>query len=388
MGFPSPPVVLRRLSATGFRNLDDAPLELGPGANLVLGPNGQGKTNLLEAIFVLSTGRSFRGAGVRDMLGPGRRSLRLVGEVAEPAGTVTLAVEMSDEPRPSRRFLAGGKGFSAAGWLAFLPAVAVTAERMEIVRGAPDERRRFLDRSILLEDPRRAELLRDVTRLLRQKGALLSGDAPAGARRETLAGWNRALAEASARLRAARRAWAARLAAAVPDICASWGRPAAPVEIRYRPSPDGPDEADLLFDAFEKAAPAELASGRVRLGPGRDDLDITVGGQPARVQASAGEQKAIVLAMKLARIEASATLGGRPPLLLLDDLDAELDRTALAAFLARLPGGHQVVATSAKPEWIEPLLGSGGEVRRFSAVAGRIRPGAARPPGEALAALS
>ncbi len=367
---PSTPLV--RLTVAGFRNLVDQTVSLGPGTNLVMGSNGQGKTSLLEAIYLLATGKSFRGATAREMTTYDAPAIRIVGDVRETSGKVTLAVELSDGPPRTRRFLAGGKGLSPSGYLGLLPAVAVTSDRMEIVRGGPEERRRFLDRGILLEQPAQVDLLRSVEKVLRQKSALLADDSPARSRRDALSAWNRTLAEHAARLRSLRRAYAADLGARIGEIAKTLGRPSGPLEVTYQPSPEGSDLAGELFERFEDAAHLELTAGRVRIGPGRDDLSISVAGHPAREHASAGEQKAIVLAMKLAKIERAGEVADRRPVLLLDDLDAELDRDVLRSFLERLPRDLQVIATSAKGEWIEPLLGGTGHVARLRMEAGKI----------------
>jgi len=366
---------LQRITVSAFRNLRDQTISLGAGRNLFVGSNGQGKTSLLEAVYVLATGKSFRGATASNLIRFDAPALRLVGEVAQDIGSLTLAVELVETPTRSRRFLAGGKGLTPAGYLGLLPTVAVTAERMGIVRGGPDERRRFLDRGILLESPRTAELYRSIEKLLRQKNALLASGQSPRAKRESLEAWNRPLAEQSARLRTLRRSYAQDLAKHLPSICDEIGKPSGKISFDYRPSPEGGDDAAELLFALEKEAENEIGAGRTRLGPGRDEVDILLDGRPLRHHGSAGEQKAFVLSLKVAKIERASRFLGSAPLLLLDDLDAELDRNVLRRFLGRLPAGHQILATSAKEEWIEPLLelSDATDVSRFRVEGGEIR---------------
>lgn len=375
MGFsPTLHSRLGNLSTEGFRNLENPGFDLGEGVNLFVGANGQGKTNLLEAVYLLSTGKSFRGSTAGEMVRFGEERTRVFGDVLLSTGPIRVAIELAAGPPSVRRILVGGKSLPSGGFHSVLPSIAITLPRMEIVRGAPEERRRFVDRGVLLELPALVETMRETAKLLRQKGALLADRREGIRNRQALSGWNEALARASARLRSARRSWIADADERVGLICRELGRPRGEVRLVYRPSPEGGDDEATLLESFEREAPREMTAGRCRVGPGRDEIEILVDGKLARLHASGGEQKTILLALKLAKIEKAEREGIRP-LLLLDDLDAELDRVAFERFLGRIPAGLQVLATSAKPEWIEPLLApSGREIRRFHVAAGRVLP--------------
>ncbi len=350
--------MLATLSLRNFRNLDPLDLELGPGSHLLLGENGAGKTSLLEAIYVLSTTKSFRAAQLADCRRHGEDDFTLSGEVA---GEVRTALEVSWW-RGERRRAVNGKQASLADHLAVQPLVVWSAADAEALSGEPRLRRRLLDRGVVsLKPATLAALARYRHALVQKRSALLSQGAD-------LAAWDQILAQAAAEIIALRRRYFERLAVAAAEVIAASGLPLAAVELVYRPSPAAGAEGEAaVMAALERARAEERRRGLALVGPHRDDLEIRLGGHPVRRVASAGERRALGLMLAAAHgrvLEES----GRPPVYLLDDADAELSRDTLRSVWRAFGGDRQAVVTSSRPAaWKDLSLG-----RRWQVSGGRL----------------
>lgn len=351
--------MLATLSLRNFRNLDPLDLELGPGSHLLLGENGAGKTSVLEAIYVLSTTRSFRAAQLADCRRHGEDAFSLSGEVA---GEVRTALEVSWW-RGERRRAVNGKQGSLIDHLTVQPVVVWSAADAEALSGEPRLRRRLLDRGVVsLKPATLAALARYRHALAQKRSALLSQGAD-------LAAWDQILAQAAAAVIALRQRYFERLAAASAEVLAASGLPLAAVELAYRPSPAAGAQGEAaVFEALEKARPEERRRGLALVGPHRDDLEVRLGGHPVRRVASAGERRALGLLLAAAHgrvLEES----GRPPVYLLDDADAELSRGTLRSVWGVFGAEHQTVVTSSRQAAWEGLpMG-----RRWQVSGGRLR---------------
>jgi DNA replication and repair protein RecF len=355
---------VRQLALVDFRSYAEADVDLGPGVSVFVGPNGQGKTNLVEAVAYLATQRSHRVAAdqalvrqgaaralVRSVLRRGTREVRLEVEI-NPGTTNRVRVNKSPVNR-------------SRDALGILRAVVFAPEDISIVKGDPAERRRFLDDLLVAQLPRLAGTRSDYDRVLKQRNTLLRsastrfrGQADA-ATLGTLDVWDRHLADAGAELVAARLRLVDRLR---PHVAAHYRRVAETVEkaaggndaaISYVSS-TGADVAgrsldelrDLLVEQLGARRGDEIDRGLTLVGPHRDELSLSIGSLPLRGYASHGESWSFTLALKLAAFEVLRA-DDDDPVLILDDVFAELDDQRRARLGELVAGIEQVLVTAA-----------------------------------------
>lgn len=350
--------MLTHLILRDFRNLEPLSWEPGGGSHLLLGGNGAGKTSLLEAIYVLATTRSFRAAQIGDCTRHGAGSFHVQGEI-ETDRRSTLEVGWMDGQRI--RAL-NGKVTPLAEHLAVLPVVAWTAAaEAEVLVGAPKARRRFMDRGVVGIRPTALEVIGRYREALKQKRGLLLSD---GAGIEI---WNEMLAATAADVITQRQRYVELLKVQLARVIEASGFPFPPVELRYLPSPaNGLEGAGVIAEALDRIADRERRRQMPLLGPHRDELEILWGGHEIRRVASAGERKALSL-MLLAAHGRVMEEAGRPPLYLLDDMDAELAPSTVASVWGVFRGASQLIATSNRPQvWLTLDVGTIWEMERGS----------------------
>jgi len=326
-------VILRQITAENFRNLAGDPVDFHPSVNIVVGRNGQGKTNLLEAIYFLATTKSFRTSRVASMFRFDSPTVRVAGALERDGITRTLSAGL-DVAR--RVLMINGEKVPLTTYVSAMSVFAYSQSRLEIIRGTPEERRRFLDRGIASINPAYLEQLMRYTRVLKQRNALLHNDAGSS----SLDAWNDEFIVAAAVVHRAREAYVREIAAELPMIT-----------MIYRGSGDEPE----LRERLAKIRRDELRARMSLAGPQRDTLEFLVDGRPAQEVLSGGEQKMIVLQLKFAKVALFRRRFDEPPLFLLDDIDAELDLDVLQKLLGRLPSETQVFATSAKESFLQAL---------------------------------
>jgi len=336
-------VILSRITARNFRNLADAPIEFHSTTNLIVGRNGQGKTNLLEAIYFLATTKSFRTTKLQNIVRFSEGSVYVAGALQRHGveKTISVGLEFGDARR--RVLLINEEKVTLSQYVAAASVFAYSSARLDIIRGAPEERRRFLDRGIASIDPAYVDAYSRYARVLRQRNALLqSGNATAAA----LDAWDAEFTATAADIQRARAAYTKSLAAVFAEIVAEHAYHVQNLRMEYRPSVAG----EL------RAIRREELRARVSLsGPQRDTLEFTIDGRAASEVASAGEQKMLVLFLKFAKLERFRRTFDEPALFLLDDVDAELDLEILQKLLTKLPTETQVFATSAKERFLAAL---------------------------------
>src|SRR5256886_8224544 len=364
---------VRRLELVDFRSYPHLVVEFEAGCSVLVGPNGVGKTNLVEALHYLSTLDSHRVAVDAPLVRAGATTAVIRGEIVHDGRS--LLVELAVEPgRANRARLNGAPVRRPREVLGALRMVLFAPEDLALVRGDPAERRRYLDDLLVARQPRYAGVRADYERVLKQRNALLrtaylARKVGAGNRDlSTLDVWDTHLARHGAELMAARMELCAALGPHVAkayDAVAA-GRGAATVA--YRPGVEGgPDRATLaqaLSDALTAARPSEVGRGVTLVGPHRDDLTLTLGELPAKGYASHGESWSFALALRLAAYELLRAEGVEP-VLALDDVFAELD-TGRRDRLAQ-PVGRAA-----------PVLGT-----RAGPAPGTAPPGHAREQGDA-----
>lgn len=365
-------MTLDLLQADRIRCLRAVSLEPSRGLTLLHGRNGQGKTTLLEAAYLLATGRSFRTPRIEEAVRRGGGPLRVAGRVSGRAGETDLAVVVDGG---ARRLAADGAEVGLEAYLGRLEALVLSAERERVLRGGPEERRRFLDRGIAGLAPAYLRTLGECRRALEQRNALLrSGGA---GRRAEVEAWDERLAAAAAAVHRRRREYAVRLAAALAEPARAVFGPGETLTVAYRPSPAAAGEAgprgfeDAYRRALRSGASRDGALGFTGEGPHRDDLLLELEGRDLRKYGSAGQVRAAVIALKLGKLRLYREERGENPVLLMDDFDADLDEERagrVAGFLQE--ESVQAMLTTSK----ETLAGAlGVPMRKVRVVEGETR---------------
>lgn len=327
---------LRSLELYHFRNHAGVALDFEAPIQFFVGANAQGKTNLVEAIYVLATGRSFRRAAqARDLVMHGGDEAAVRGEVESEGMRTRLEVRVGKQ----RRLIVNGHDVHLLReYVRHLGVVAFHPEDLAIVRGGPDLRRDFVDRAAFTLYPAYLDDYLRYQRALGERNQLLKS----GGTRAELAAWTEELAVTGAALAVARHEF---LAAFVPEALTSFGEifGGVPLSVAYEPSPRSLLEAPAsawkarLFEEFEAREPDDRHRGFTTVGPHRDDVGIELDGKEARVYASQGQTRALALAFRVAQIRNAARVVGAHPLFILDDVGSELDeqrRAYLGEFLA------------------------------------------------------
>lgn len=343
---------LERLELTDFRNYAALRLDPRPGLNLVLGANAQGKSNLLEALGLLALARSPRAARDGDLVRWGADEAVVRGEASRSAREpLSLSVTLRRDGAKSlkvngiaRRRLADGVGE--------LNAVCFAPRDLELVRGAPGDRREFLNTCFGQIDPGYLAALGGYRRLLRQRNSLLKGALHRRLDEHLLLALDDGLAEHAAHVMRVRAERILQLAAAAAEAHARLSAAHERLEVCYAPnivSNGGGDLVETVRERLIAKRGEELRRGLTLVGPHRDDLTLTLDGAEARSFASQGQQRTAALALKVAELQLIAQTIGESPLLLLDDVLSELDATRQAQVLALTNEAEQVFVTCAEP---------------------------------------
>ncbi|HEX7155052.1 MAG TPA: DNA replication and repair protein RecF [Thermoanaerobaculia bacterium] len=354
-------MILTRITTQSFRNLAPADVEFHPKSNIVVGRNGQGKTNLLEAIYFLATTKSFRTTRVASLFRFDEKNIFAAGALTRAGLERTLSVGLETGEAKRRVLMINGEKVTLPAYLGALSVFAYSSARLDVMRGTPEDRRRFLDRGIASVQPAYVEQLSRYTRVLKQRNALLAEVAQHKQAAATLDAWDNELMVAAAAVHRTRGAYAHDLARLFAEIVAEHGYHVTGVTMSYKPS---------TTEDLAKIRRHELRARMSLVGPQRDVLEFLVNGRPAAEVLSGGEQKMIVLFLKFAKIELFRRRHEDAPLFLLDDVDAELDLVILQKLLTKLPPETQVFATSAKEAFLEVL--QAGPHRRLTVENGTV----------------
>ncbi len=342
---------LRTLALANVRNYAALEFEPPPGLNILTGANAQGKSNLLEAIALLGTGKSFRTAREAEIVRSGMPSASLSGEAEVGAGTIRLSCTLSASPAGLRKiYTINGSGVRYASYLGRLRVVTFVPAHLALVSGPPAARRSLVNAALSQENPAYYATLATYQKFLVQKNALLRGSI---APDETLlATYEERLIETGTRLILARRAFVAALDERAKAVHNAWvgGREGA-LEIAYVPDvPAGVPTADAVAAAFAdrltRMRVAEVARRTSLVGPHRDDIAFRLGGAPLAAYGSQGQQRTAILALKVAEYGVLEARAGEAPLLLLDDVLSELDPERQRAFLRGVGSFEQAFVTT------------------------------------------
>ena len=343
-------MLLLEVKTRDFRNLAEQGVTLARHTTVLFGANGQGKTNFLEACYLLCSLRPLRAHKLVELVRIGsERSALVAGKFDLPSGVREVEVEIGREGRSAR---VDGKPVRDPDELfGGIATVAFTPDDLAVVKGGPEGRRRLLDRAVQNRHPAHLADARDYQRALRSRNELLRQ----GADPALLASFDEPLARLGARLRARREQILEEVGPDAQSAFAEIARGEPPLVVTYLAA--GRDSDDLgsggaslemrLLEALRRRLPRDRERGYTSVGPHADDLGLSLGERAARLYASQGQSRAVVLAFKIGEIENLRRAQGRAPLLLLDDVSSELDpeRNAwLMQYLAALEG--QVVLTT------------------------------------------
>ncbi|WP_399251114.1 DNA replication/repair protein RecF [Synechococcus sp. CS-205] len=366
-----------------FRNYAQLSIELAAPRLLVVGANGEGKSNLLEAVELLGSLRSHRSGHDRDMVRHGQSRALVRGWCGDGQGHGPGApgssldqLELELRRQGGRQARRNGKALDRQlDLVGPLRCVGFSALDLELVRGEPSQRRQWLDRVVLQLEPVYAELLARYGRLLRQRSQLLRRGVSQGEQQlqSLLDAFDQQMALIGTRLHRRRRRALVRL----QPLAAAWqerlsgGRER--LELRYQAGSrlEG-EEAEApwreaLLEQLRRQRPQERRLGACQVGPHRDEVAMLLGEEPARRFGSAGQQRTLVLALKLAELELVQQLWGEPPLLLLDDVLAELDPRRQELLLEMVGTGHQcLVSATHLASFSDTWQGGDSQVVRIS----------------------
>lgn len=362
-------LAIESLATRGFRNLASAEIELGPRFNVVHGDNGQGKTNLLEAAYLVATSRSFRTHRAAELVAHGGDACSVRARVREADLARDQVVGVGRGVRQAK--VDGKRPRTLAEYAVLTPVVAFHPGSLQLSMGAGSERRRLLDRLALYRAPASREEGEAYAVALRGRQRVLEtrGDAsPELDDREAL------VARHGVALTAARADVVHALTPLAEHAFELVGAPGLGLRVEYRAG--GPSTEDEFRRALAANRTRDRMRGAATVGPHRDDLGLDLGGRQARGVASQGQHRAIVLALELAEIAFIGGVRGVQPILLLDDVSSELDRGRTAALVGALRGQRgQVLLTTTRPELIDSLDAEDDRSRRdFEVVSGVIRP--------------
>jgi DNA replication and repair protein RecF len=384
-------VYVKRVRLTNFRNYKTADLELYPGVNLLHGSNGQGKTNLVEAINFFGSLSSHRVSGLTPLIKQGEETAIISLELAHDERELLLEFELNSDSS-NRARLNKSPVAKPKDILGYLNSVIFAPEDLDIVKRDPTNRRAFIDQLTIQFTPRMLGVYSDYERVLKQRNTLLKSAKATGTKGEalsTLSAWDESLVSLGSEIIAARVSIAQKLE---PGLTANYqaiaksnnepkmfikssiiGATAIDSEdsdsAEYLATTDREQIAQLFRETLERTRPKELERGITLVGPHRDDLVLILGTLPAKGYASHGESWSYALALRLASLEilkAESRLGD--PILILDDVFAELDADRRAKLADLVLGNEQVIITAAVIEDVPEALSA----KRFSVVAGEI----------------
>lgn len=347
------------LGLTDFRNYEALEVEFGAGVNVLVGANGQGKTNVVEAVGYLATFSSHRVANDTALVRAGTERAVIRSMISNGERTIGLDVQIN--PGRANRVQVNRTPLKRTrDALGVLRAVVFAPEDLSLVKGDPAARRRFLDTLLIQLGPRYAGVISDYEKTLKQRNSLLRSAAKAStSERATLHGtmdvWDDRLVEFGADLQAGRAALVQRLQTPLAQAYAMVAPVRNDVAVEYVPSRVGPAQtaqqfAEAMRQAIREVRQEEFARAVTVVGPHRDELDLRLNELPARGYASHGESWSLALAMRLASYEILGDEAAGSPVLILDDVFAELDqqrRQRLADVTLRADG--QVLITAAVP---------------------------------------
>lgn len=337
---------LKRLLLRNFRNYAEAEAVFSPSVNLIQGANGQGKTNLLEAIHLVSTGRSFRASSLSDLIGFGQSFFYLEAEFQKEGVVQSLKIYYDETTRKVQYNQTVYPTLTSL--LGILPSVLLSPDDLSLVSGTPAERRRFLDIHIAQTDPLYIHHLGRYFKAMKQRNHLLRSKSEAA-----IQAWEQMMAHSASYLVQKRKQALTALKAPSERWMGILSCNRDAIDIHYQSSLSLPkDESGLAAHfqhVWQKMRPKELHIGSTLVGPHRDDLLIHLADKPAKTFSSEGQKRSCISSLRFAQWEQMADALGHPPMLGIDDFGIQLDKERQSQLKTHLPQFKQVFLTSPFP---------------------------------------
>lgn len=372
-----------RLTLAGFRSYRSLDVIFPPGPQVVVGPNAAGKTNLLESIVVMATGRSHRASNDAEMISWDADFARLDGRLrsnrpGEASPTEIEVVLARTGGAGRKRIRVNGVARRAPALRVALPVVLFAPEDMLLVVGSPSLRRAVLDGLLVQLVPSAAAAMSTYARALVQRNNLLRAVRDSAADPAELRFWSDVIWQEGGRIVGWRRQTLAALARPLADAQSEIAPDEGRLELAYvtnaEPQP-GEEPAEALRRRLAETAEKEIWNGATLVGPHRDDIAFVLDGRDMTTFASRGEQRTAILALKLAQLELVRTTTGTEPLLLLDDVFSELDPDRRAHLVRRIGELPQAFVTTTTLDDLDPALVAASTA--WQVVPGRLEPAAA-----------
>jgi DNA replication and repair protein RecF len=362
-------VQLLKLRVFQYRNFAQQEMQFSSGTNLFAGANGQGKTNLLEAIYFLGYGKSFRTSTTRECIQHGQAECRIDGIIQQ--GEIIRDIHISISPVEKKLFLFG-KAAALDEFAGNLHVLAFTSEQLAVVRGGPAQRRAFLDRAMLTLYPGHLRLLASFGRALKQRNRVLAAarESSGVSDGRLLDSWDETLIRDGSRILWNRLRYVERLKCELPaDLFG-----AEELKLHYLSTVPGQNEdipaiAENYKKRLSQARHYDQRMGLTSVGPHRDDLKLYMNGKALGDFGSAGQQRSCLFSLYFAQMEIHRRQHGFYPIFLVDDVEAELDEQRLGTFLRFLSERTQTFLTTAKESFLPPIS---GEKRRFLIQSGAV----------------
>ncbi|MEW5768131.1 MAG: DNA replication/repair protein RecF [bacterium] len=349
---------LGNFKGKGVRNLLPLELEFNPQLNLLIGDNGQGKTNLLEAIYFLATSRSFRTSQDQEMIQLGAGGIYLGGEVSGVGGD--SKIELLYQP-PHKEAKINGKSLPRLiDLIGHLRVVLFSAEDIAIIKGGPHLRRRFMDIGISQTDPVYLNDLQKYIRILKQRNRLLNEIRDGGRYEDLLDSFDESLVKTGRAIISKRRLMVTQIGPMVNHIHQEISGRDKELQLEYKPRIKEED----FFDRLREKRREEISRGLTLIGPHRDEIIFTLDGINARGFASEGEARTIAICLRLADLKYIYQQSGEYPLLILDDVFSELDEHRKQYLVNSLRGDIQTFVTAADEHILEDLPLSNSSIFR------------------------
>jgi recF protein len=324
---------LNRLELHGYRNYKQLELATGAGVNILIGPNAQGKTNLLEAIHVLALTKSHRTSKDKELIGWNETSARISAEIERRQGKVTMELQLTSQGKRAK--VNGLEQRKLSGFVGTINVVLFAPEDLDIVKGAPGVRRRFMDMEIGQVHPGYLYDSQQYQRIMQQRNNYLKATDLSKASQPMLDVWNEQLVASGVKMMQKRKNFISKLQVWAEQIHRGITNGSEQLTVEYRPSVAydhgaAPQDDSSLFQQFmlklTQGREQEFRRGTTLAGPHRDDLAFFINGKDVQAFGSQGQQRTAALSLKLAELELMREEIGEYPLLLLDDVLSELDQ--------------------------------------------------------------
>ena len=323
-------MIIKDITLENFRNVENQTVSFSDGVNILYGSNAQGKTNLVEAVYYLACGKSFRGARDRELITFSRSSGRIFANTASSEREHSLEIRL-DTSKPKEIYINRIKIQKMREFMGVFRAVLFTPEHLSLIKGAPSERRSFTDSAICQLKPAYISLLFEYYKVLEQRNALLKKYRADGSDPNDglLEYWNIKLASDAAQIVKERREYIKTLSLHAKEFYSAFCSGKESLDIKYAGIPEEytttTEIQDYIIKKLEENTESDIKNGATSCGPHRDDLNVEINSKPSRLYSSQGQQRSSILSMKLAEGEISHSVTGEYPVFLFDDILSELD---------------------------------------------------------------